>query len=60
MANLILNFPIKSVSVFGYPMPPNKDHVLPLPAKEAHVAAFRIELGKTEGKPAVDIRIEKA
>jgi hypothetical protein len=51
---------LKSISVFGYPMPHNPYLCLPLPSSEVYCTALLLEKGVPEGPFAeVDINIER-
>jgi hypothetical protein len=51
---------LKSISVFGYPMPHNPYHCLPLPSNEVYCTAFLLQKGKPKGPFAeVHMNIEE-
>lgn len=47
---------LKQISIFGYPMPDNPFHCLPLPNSEIYCTAFLLEKGKPKG-PFADVFI---
>ncbi len=53
--------PLKKISAYGYPMPPNpKHHHLPVHKNDVYVAQFLIELGGDAKKPILDLKIEES